>query len=152
MCFRTTEYKAAACPRIVKCFLCSRVHHFNNHIRSEIDDYYKKNKNKPTRRKSLHDDDASATNQQLNMKHLNDSPTNHDASANHNIVSKQMLFANHNDESVPNNPYYLFYHQHDLYTPKSKRNQSFDRDLDKFTTPNRKPFLFGQRAIIKSRY
>ena len=51
MCFRTTEHKAAACPRTVKCFLCSRVHHFNNHSRSEIDDYYKRNKNKPTRRK-----------------------------------------------------------------------------------------------------
>ena len=51
MCFRTTEHKASACPRTVKCFLCSRTHHFNNHSRTEIDDYYKRNKNKPTRRK-----------------------------------------------------------------------------------------------------
>ena len=51
MCFRTTEHKASACPRTVKCFLCSRIHHFNNHSRTEIDDYYKRNKNKPTRRK-----------------------------------------------------------------------------------------------------
>ena len=51
MCFRTTEHKAAACPRTLKCFLCSRIHHFNNHSRNEIDDYYKRNKNKPTRRK-----------------------------------------------------------------------------------------------------
>ena len=42
------------------------------------------------------------------MKHLNDSPTKHDASANHNIVSKQMLFANQNNESVSHNPYYVF--------------------------------------------
>ena len=84
------------------------------------------------------------------MKHLNDSPTKHDASANHNIVSKQMLFANQNNKSVSQNPYYVFYHQYDLYTPKPKRTRPNDRDLYKFTTPNRKPFLFGLKAKINN--
>ena len=84
------------------------------------------------------------------MKHLNDSPTKDDASAKHNIVSKQMLFANQNNESVSHNPYYVFYHQHYLYTPKPKRTRPNDRDLYKFTTPNRKPFLFGLKAKINN--
>ena len=47
MCFKTGEHKANTCPRIMKCNLCSRMHHFNNHTRKEIDDYYKKKKKKP---------------------------------------------------------------------------------------------------------
>ena len=47
MCFKTSEHKANTCPRIMKCKLCPRMHHFNNHTRKEIDDYYKKKKKKP---------------------------------------------------------------------------------------------------------
>jgi hypothetical protein len=46
MCFKTSEHKANTCPRIMKCRLCPRMHHFNNHTRKEIDEYYKKKKNK----------------------------------------------------------------------------------------------------------
>ena len=42
MCFRTSEHKATTCPKAVKCLLCTRTHHFNNHSRSEINEYYKK--------------------------------------------------------------------------------------------------------------
>ena len=47
MCFKTGEHKANTCPRIMKCRLCPRMHHFNNHTRKEIDEYYKKKKKKP---------------------------------------------------------------------------------------------------------
>ena len=46
MCFKTSEHKANTCPKIMKCLLCPRMHHFNNHARKEIDEYYKKKKQK----------------------------------------------------------------------------------------------------------
>ena len=48
MCFKTSEHKASSCPKIMKCLLCPRMHHFNNHTRQEINDYYNKKKKKPT--------------------------------------------------------------------------------------------------------
>ena len=47
MCFKTSEHKASTCPKTIKCRLCPRLHHFNNHTRKEIDDYYKKRKKNP---------------------------------------------------------------------------------------------------------
>ena len=44
MCFRTTEHKASTRPRQMKCLLCPKTHHFNNHTRSEINNYHSKNK------------------------------------------------------------------------------------------------------------
>ena len=82
------------------------------------------------------------------MKHLNYSPTKHHPSTNHNIVSKQMLIAKHNNESVSHNPYYVFNHQHDFYTPKLKNNRPKDRDLEKLTTPNWKLLHLGWKAKI----
>ena len=49
MCFKTSEHKANTCPRIMKCLLCPRMHHFNNHTRKEINEYYKKKKQKASR-------------------------------------------------------------------------------------------------------
>jgi len=49
MCFKTSEHKANTCPKIMKCLLCPRMHHFNNHARKEIDEYYKKKKQKANR-------------------------------------------------------------------------------------------------------
>ena len=47
MCFKTSKHKANTCPKVMKCLLCPRMHHFNNHTRKEIDDYYKKKKKNP---------------------------------------------------------------------------------------------------------
>ena len=44
MCFQTTEHKASTCPKTMKCLLCTKMHHFNNHTRAEINEYYKKQK------------------------------------------------------------------------------------------------------------
>ena len=44
MCFKTIEHKANTCPKIMKSMLYLRMHHFNNHTRKEINDYYKKKK------------------------------------------------------------------------------------------------------------
>ena len=46
MCFKTSEHKANTCPKIIKCLLCPRMHHFNNHSRQEINEYYNKKKRK----------------------------------------------------------------------------------------------------------
>ena len=49
MCFNTSENKGNTCSKIMKYRLYPRMHHFNNHRRKEISDYYKKKKrsNKP---------------------------------------------------------------------------------------------------------
>ena len=47
MCFKTVEYKASTCTKVMKFKLCPRMHHFNNHTRKEIGDYYKKRKKNP---------------------------------------------------------------------------------------------------------
>ena len=44
MCFQSSEHRAATCPKMMKCLLCTKTHHFNNHPRSEINEYYKKQK------------------------------------------------------------------------------------------------------------
>jgi len=44
ICYKTSEHKANTCPKLMKCFLCPRMHHFNNHSREEINNYHIKKK------------------------------------------------------------------------------------------------------------
>ena len=45
MCFKTTEHHAQTCPYRVPCYICKKIHHFNNHSRKEINAYYEKTGN-----------------------------------------------------------------------------------------------------------
>ena len=137
MCFRTTEHKAAACPKVVKCFLCSRAHHFNNHSRIEIDDYYKRNQNKSIRRKWLNDAEASNTHHQSSITKRDGELMNH-----------EYIPETDNDLTTTHPQHHIFYHQHDLYPSKPNCTHPNKRDLDTFTTLNRKPFLFGLETTI----
>ena len=118
MCFRTTEHKAQTWPKFVKCFLCPRVHHFNNHSRAEIDEYFKRNPNRSGRKKWL-----------LNSE----THDNHPNIEHHNSIMHEHMFY-HQHELYP--------------STEDSTQENHHQELDKFITPSWKPFLFGVKARI----
>ena len=53
-----------------------------------------------------------------------------------------------NELTTTHPQHHIFYHQHDLYPSKPNCTRPNKRDLDTFTTPDRKPFLFGLKTTI----
>jgi len=50
MCLMPTQHRVDTCPFRKQCLICSKIHHFNNHPRQEINEYYKKREQNPKRK------------------------------------------------------------------------------------------------------
>ena len=47
MCLMPTQHRVDTCPYRKQCLICSKIHHFNNHPRQEINEYYKNREQNP---------------------------------------------------------------------------------------------------------